>query len=250
MKKLLFIFAVALMLVGCKKSTAARTEEFVKMYNNTSDMMVRTAGFKSTKATSTPTGDVDIEIKTTYLDTDMEAELMKNAIPDIIGQAIQAEPSGKELLAEGVKFNLKVYSANDVMMSAQTIDKTTKKGTIDLEGIAKGDKPDSAQLNEILKVFSKSLPIVDKASGVKIVAISADAENNIVYSAEVPDQYAEALATDEATQLMKDEMMRSPDVRQIFSQTKSIGVNNIKYIYSDNKGKKLNEIIIKREDVK
>lgn len=250
MRKLLFIFAVAFMLVSCKKSTATRTEEFVKMYNNTSDMMVRSAGFKSTKATSTPTGDVDIEIKTTYADTDVEAELMKNAIPDIIGQAIQAEPSGKELLAEGVKFNLKVYSANDVMMSAQTIDKTTKKGNIDLEAIAKGDKPDSSQLNEILKVFSKSLPIVDKASGVKIVAIKADAENNIIYSAEVPDQYADALATDAATQVMKDEMMRSPDVRQIFAQTSAIGVNNIKYVYSDSKGKKLNEITIKRSDVK
>lgn len=250
MRKLLFIFAIATMLVSCKKSTQARAEEFVKMYNNTSSMMVRSAGFKSTKATSTPTGDVDIEITTTYLNNDMEAELMKNAIPDIIGQAIQAEPSGKELLEEGVKFNLKVYSSNGVVMSSQTIDKNTKKGNIDLEAIAKGDTPDSAQLNEILKVFSKSLPIVDKASGIKIVAITADAENNIVYSAEVPDQYADVLAADAAAQLMKDEIMRSPDVRQIFAQTKSIGVNNIKYIYKDKTGKKLNEITIKRDEVK
>ncbi|KQT16914.1 hypothetical protein ASG31_11115 [Chryseobacterium sp. Leaf404] len=250
MKKLFFVFALAAMLISCKKSTETRTAEFVKMYNNTSDMMVRSAGFKSTKATTTPTGDVDIEIKTTYLDNDMEAELMKNAIPDIIGQAIQAEPSGKELLAEGVKFNLKVYSSNGTMMSAQTIDKTTKKGNIDLEAIAKGDTPNSSQLNEILKVFSKSLPIVDKASGVKIVAINADAENNIIYSAEVPDQYAEVLAADAAAQIMKDEMMRSPDVRQIFSQTAALGVNNIKYIYKDKTGKKLNEITIKRTDLK
>jgi hypothetical protein len=250
MRKLLFIFAIAVLLVSCKKSTESKTAEFVSMYNNTSDMMVRTAGFKSTKAMSNTSGDVDIEIKTTYFDTDIEAELMKNAIPDIIGQAIQAEPKGKELLEEGVKFNLKVYSSNGVIISSQIIDKNTKKGNIDLEGIAKGDKPDSAQLNEILKVFSKSLPIVDKTSGIKIVAITADAQNNIVYSAEVPDQYAEVLATDEAKQLMKDEMMRSPDVRQIFDQTSSIGVNNIKYIYKDTKGKKLNEITIKRTDVK
>lgn len=249
MKRLLFIFAIATMLISCKKSTETKTAEFVKMYNSTSDMMVRTAKFKSTKATSTADGNVDIEIHTTYLKTDIEADLMKNAIPDLIGQAIQAEAKGKELLDEGVKFNLKVFDSNGEKLSEQIIDKNTKKGNIDLEGIANGKTPDSSQLNEILKTFSKSLPIVDPSSGTKIVSITADAQNNIVYTAEVPDTYAKILELPGTQQAMKDALSKSPDVRQMFRQTSTLGVKNLKYIYKNAEGKALKEITISKNDI-
>lgn len=249
MKKLLFIFAIATMLISCKKSTETKTAEFVKMYNNTSDIMVRTAKFKSTKASSTADGNVDIEIHTNYLKNDIEADLMKNAIPDIIGQAIQAEASGKELLNEGVKFNLKVFATDGTKLSEQIIDKNTKKGNIDLQAIADGKKPDNAQLNEILKSFSKGLPIVDASTGTKIVNISADAENNIVYTAEVPDTYADIIGMEGTDKVMKDAIAKSPEVRQMFAQTNALGVENLKYIYKDKKGKTLKEITVSKNDI-
>ncbi|UMQ41885.1 hypothetical protein MKS83_21225 [Chryseobacterium sp. Y16C] len=58
------------------------------------------------------------------------------------------------------------------------------------------------------------------------------------------------LKVEGAEQIVKDEMLRSPQIQQIFSQTERLGVKNLIYKYTDSQGKNIKDIIITKEDLK
>lgn len=181
----------------------------------------------------------------------MQTELIKSSLPELLGQVIKSQPEGKELLDKGVKFNIKIYGAGARVIADEVIDSKTIKGDIskDIQSIADGNSG-SSELNTVLEVFNKNLPSEDKATGIKIMSIKADEENNIVYTAQVPTEIKEMLAIEGSEQILKDEMLRSPQVQQIFSKTGALGVKNLKYRYTDTNGKTLKEITITKADIK
>lgn len=248
MKNILVIFFTSLMLIACQ-TKEDKVQDFVKMYNNSSSMMINQM-IKSTKASSTSPDLVNIDVTTTYQSGDMESDLVSKSLPDLIAQAIKSEKIGKELFESGVKFNLKVHSADSKVIIDKTIDDKNLKGSVDFNAIAKGEKPSTNDLNQILEAFNKNLPIVDPATGTKVVSIKADAEKNLIYTNEVPDSYIPMLKVEGSDKLMKDEMIKTPQVQQVFQQTAVLGVNNLKYVYTDSKGKVLKEIVISKNDLK
>ncbi|RZJ50971.1 MAG: hypothetical protein EOO19_01895 [Chryseobacterium sp.] len=248
MKKLFTIIFASLMLMSCQ-TNEDKVQDFVKMYNNSSSMMINQM-IKSTKASATNADQVNIDVNTNYQSDNMESELVSKSLPDLIAQAIKSEKIGKELFESGVKFNLKVYSADSKVLVDKTIDKNNLNKSVDFKAIAQGEKPDSDQLNLLLETFNKNLPIVDQTTGTKIVSIKADKDKNLIYTNEVPDSYIKMLNVEGADKLMKEEMVKMPQIQQIFQQTAVLGVNNIKYIYTDSKGKVIKEIVITESDLK
>jgi len=248
MKKLFTIIFASLMLMSCQ-TKEDKVQDFVKMYNNSSSMMINQM-IKSTKASATNADQVNIDVNTNYQSDNMESELVSKSLPDLIAQAIKSEKIGKELFESGVKFNLKVYSADSKVLVDKTIDKNNLNKSVDFKAIAQGEKPDSDQLNLLLETFNKNLPIVDQTTGTKIVSIKADKDKNLIYTNEVPDSYIKMLNVEGADKLMKEEMVKMPQIQQIFQQTAVLGVNNIKYIYTDSKGKVIKEIVITESDLK
>ncbi|MCU7615888.1 hypothetical protein NZ698_01650 [Chryseobacterium sp. PBS4-4] len=248
MKKLFTILFASLMLMACQ-TKEDKVQDFVKMYNNSSSMMINQM-IKSTKASSTNADQVNIDVNTNYESDNIESELVSKSLPDLIAQAIKSEKIGKELFESGVKFNLKVYSADSKVIVDKTIDKNNLNKSVDFKSIAEGEKPNTDQLNQILETFNKNLPMIDQATGTKIVRIKADQDKNLIYTNEVPDSYIKMLNVEGAEKAMKDEMVKMPQIRQIFQQTAVLGVNNIKYIYTDSKGKVIKEIVITENDVK
>lgn len=248
MKKLFTIIFASLMLMSCQ-TKEDKVQDFVKMYNNSSSMMINQM-IKSTKASATNAEQVNIDVNTNYQSDNMESELVSKSLPDLIAQAIKSEKIGKELFESGVKFNLKVYSADSKVLVDKTIDKNNLNKSVDFKAIAQGEKPDSDQLNLLLETFNKNLPIVDQTTGTKIVSIKADKDKNLIYTNEVPDSYIKMLNVEGADKLMKEEMVKMPQIQQIFQQTAVLGVNNIKYIYTDSKGKVIKEIVITESDLK
>jgi len=236
------------MLMSCQ-TKEDKVQDFVKMYNNSSSMMINQM-IKSTKASATNADQVNIDVNTNYQSDNMESELVSKSLPDLIAQAIKSEKIGKELFESGVKFNLKVYSADSKVLVDKTIDKNNLNKSVDFKAIAQGEKPDSDQLNLLLETFNKNLPIVDQTTGTKIVSIKADKDKNLIYTNEVPDSYIKMLNVEGADKLMKEEMVKMPQIQQIFQQTAVLGVNNIKYIYTDSKGKVIKEIVITESDLK
>lgn len=250
MKKLLIICFTSILLLSCQ-SKSDKVRSFVDMYNRSSSMMTSYM-IKSTKAISTNPDEITIEVNTAHDGTDeVEGGLISSSLPELIGQAIKSEKLGQELLDSGVKFNLKIYSADGKIIANEAIDKNKLKGNApeDLKSISSGNATTS-QLNSVLEVFNKNLPMEDKATGTRIMSIKADENNNIVYTNEVPDSYKTMLEVDGAEQIIKDEMLRMPQIRQIFSKTEMLGVKNLKYVYTDTKGKVIKEITITKEDLK
>lgn len=242
------IIFTSLMLIACQ-TKEDKIQDFVKMYNNTSSMMINQM-IKSTTASSTSPDIITIDINTTYLSSDMESELVSKSIPDLIAQAIKSEKIGKELFDSGVKFNLKVHSADSKLLVDKTIDKNNLKESVDFKAIAEGKKPDTDELNQILETFNQNLPIVDKSTGTKVVSIKADENKNIVYTNEVPDNYAPILEMEGSEKLMKEQLVNTPEIQQIFTKTQVLGVNNLKFVYTDSKGKVIKEIVISKNDIK
>ncbi|MDF2933419.1 MAG: hypothetical protein K0R36_2750 [Chryseobacterium sp.] len=236
------------MLMACQ-TKEDKVQDFVKMYNNSSSMMMNQM-IKSTKASSTNADQVNIDVNTNYQSSDLESELVSKSLPELIAQAIKSEKSGKELFESGVKFNLKVYSADSKLIIDKMIDKNNVNQSVDFKSIAEGDKPNSNELNQILEAFNKNLPMVDQTTGTKIMSIKADENNNLIYTNEVPDSYIPMLNAEGADKLMKDEMIKTPQIQQIFKQTAVLGVNNLKYVYTDSKGKVIKEIVITESDLK
>lgn len=250
MKKLLLICFTSIVLLSCQ-SKSDKVRNFVDMYNRSSSMMVSSM-IKSSKATSTGPDEITIEVNTAHQGSDdMEGQLITSSFPELIGQAIKSEKLGQELLDSGVKFKLKIYGADGRVIADEAIDQNKLKGTTqqDLSSIASGNAT-SSQLNSVLEVFNKNLPMEDKATGTKVMSIKADENNNIVYTTEVPESYKKMLEMDGAEQIIKDEMLRMPQIRQIFSRTEALGVKNLKYLYTDVKGKAIKEITITKEDLK
>ncbi|MCW3168481.1 hypothetical protein OMO38_08070 [Chryseobacterium sp. 09-1422] len=246
MKKVLFILMASLLLMSCK-SEKDKTQEFVDMYNRSSGMIANNK-IKSTKATTSSPDQVDISVDTDYDGSGMESDLVTGALPDLIAQAIRSEKVGQELFDRGVKFNVKVYGLNSKVILDKTIDNKTVAKDVNFKSIAAGDKPNNAQLNSILESFNKNLPIEDPSTGTKITSIKADAENNLVYTCEVPDSFKKALAIAGTEKAMKDAMLQSGQIKQVFSQTSALGINHIKYLYTDKTGKVLKEITITKEE--
>ena len=236
------------MLMSCQ-TKEDKVQDFVKMYNNSSSMMVNQM-IKSTKASAANSDQVNIDVNTNYQSDNLESELVGKSLPEIIAQAIKSEKIGKELFESGVKFNLKVYSSDSKIIVDKTIDKNNLTQSVDYKAITQGEKPDSDQLNQLLQTFNKNLPIVDQTTGTKIVSITADKDKNLIYTNEVPDSYAKMLNVEGADKVMKAEMIKMPQIQQIFKQTAILGVNNIKYIYKDTQGKVIKEIVITESDLK
>jgi len=250
MKKFLIICFTSFLLFSCQ-SKNDKIQSFVDMYNRSSSMMTSYM-IKSTKATSSGPDEITIDVNTAHQGTDeLESGLITSSLPELIGQAIKSEKLGQELLDSGVKFKLKIYSADGKVIVDEAIDKNKLKGNApeDLKSIGSGNATNS-QLNSVLEVFNKNLPIEDKATGTKIMSIKADENNNIVYTNEVSNSYKEMLQTDGAEQIVKDEMLRMPQIRQVFSKTEMLGVKKLKYVYTDTKGNIIKEITISKEDLK
>lgn len=250
MKKLLLIFFTSILLLSCQ-SKSDKVRNFVEMYNRSSST-ISNSMIQSTKAMSTGPDEITIEINTTHQEADeLESKLIITSLPDLIGQAIKSEKLGQELLDSGVKFNLKIYNANGRVLANEAIDYNRLKGTSqeDLKSVVSGNAT-SSQLNSLLEIFNKNLPMEDKATGTKVMSIKADANNNIIYTNEVPESYRAMLEEDGAEEILKDELLRMPQIRQIFSKTEMLGVKDIKYVYTDTKGKIIKEITITKEDIK
>ncbi|ANF49488.1 hypothetical protein A0O34_02490 [Chryseobacterium glaciei] len=250
MKKLLIIGFTSLLLWSCK-SKNDKIQDFVKTYNASSSM-ISNYMIKSTKAISSGPDEITIEINTNNQESDeLESGMITSSLPELIGQGIKSERSGNELLESGVKFKLKIINADGKVIANQTVDKNNLKGNASdsFKSVVAGN-PKASELNTILEVFNKNLPMEDKATGTKVMSIKADEQNNIVYTTEVPDSYKTMLEAEGADQVLKDEMLRMPQVRQILTKTEALGVKNLKYKYIDTKGKTVKEITISKEDLK
>ncbi|GEM_PF-709060 len=247
---LLLIFAISL--TACKKSADSKINEFIQGYNSaTANISRNNPVIASSSAEKTGPNEITISIKTTTGSDEMESQLMKSSFPQLIGQLLNSSSPKSNLMDEGINFKVNVFDKNGNKLVSQALDKNTiGKSSLNVENFANGNSPSQSELNELLSVFNKNLPITDPSTGIKILKMEAGSENDIVYHAEVPDELKEVLKMDGAKQLMKDEMLRQPQLRQILSQTSKLGIDKLRYLYKDKAGNLIEEITLNQSDLK
>lgn len=257
MKKLYFkitilLFSV-LLLISCR-NTQSEMAKFVIMYNNTSSYIVNDV-IRATKAETVSPTEIKITIDTRISD-DMQSEMTEKSFPALISSVLLKEKISSDLLDEGVNFKVNITDVNYTNITTVDINKNTIKNftasdvSSNTSAISTVESDVNSELNEMLAILNKSLPIEDKASGFKIMKIEAGNDQDIIYYVQVPNEIAEVLKIEGADNLMKDEVLRNPELKQILQKANQYNINKLKYRMTNNKGEKLKEIVINEKDIK
>ncbi len=246
-REMLIISLLLFSLVSCKKSTDSRITEFVFAYRNSFAAVANSNPYiVSSSAEKTSANEVTIRFYTKSTEeTSMESDLLRKSLPEIVGTAILQEPSSKQLINDGVKFNVKILDegGQNVLYSKvfdkESVGKSPATNNTGTPGIA-----------QILDGFNKNLPVTDPSTGIKIVKIEAGDDQDIIYKAIVPPNMAELFKSDGAKELLKEELLRSPQIKDILMRSENFGISKLKYKYMDEKENLITEISISKADLK
>ena len=104
-------------------------------------------------------------------------------------------------------------------------------------------------MREVMSILNKDLPFEDKQNGTTIVKIYINEQSQIVYDVKVTDVFAEVLKTDDGKNLVRDGMLRQPQLKGLLEGFIPLGVSQIKYNYMDKAEKTVAEIKLAKKDL-
>ncbi|RZL48142.1 MAG: hypothetical protein EOP00_09995 [Pedobacter sp.] len=269
-KKQIYLIALFLSFaaISCTKSTLQQTGEFVSDYNAAASSQINSFYGRfsdniimQTYAETFPSEenqnrlDIKIVLRSKFKRDDPEIEQYKDIVPASFFYVIKKDKRASYLIRNGVKFRVVYCSRNDRVISDLIIDKakmlelSQQKPELEIAK-AKNNNSISADVKQILIALNNSLPIViDHELQIKMTKVDVNKLNELEYSLEIGDEMTERIKSDAAKELLKENILRNPNTRQLFMKVKSIGLSNIKYIYKDKTGKKLNEVLITESDL-
>ncbi len=204
---------------------------------------------------STGLKDIKITFMSSLKDGDQDADLYKELIPLTFVNIIQQNKLATEILDRGTKF-LVVFSSRDgKTLKELIIDKakyqelisSEKNGSHQLEG---NDQTMDSQVNQILVLLNKGLPVViNKELDASLTNISLNEEDRLLYKVIINSNEANLLKGPDAAILLKDEILRNPNITQLFNKMRRFGVKGITYIYYNKKQQEINKVNIDQEDL-
>ncbi|WP_428231526.1 hypothetical protein [Flavobacterium sp.] len=116
-----FAFIVVLFLVSCK-NTKQKIQEHVSTYNNSSS--IKGSGITSTSAKAFLNDNkIEIRIETNLEENDTNKLTYKESFPDLLKEMIKNDQISKELIEEGVKFDVYFLAYNNAILAQQIVDK-------------------------------------------------------------------------------------------------------------------------------
>lgn len=255
--KLSLIILFQFLITGCK-DTHDKIQDFVSSYNQSSQLMSNDI-LESTKAEALPNNEVRILFISNLVQNTTNKTIYKQMFPPLIANLFKYEKSAAPLINEGVKFEIILLAKDRSELSRTTIDRKkmlellNDKTNPSVSNASNTDEMSNSSsepsLKDILVLLNKSLPIVDKKAGTKILKIGVSDKNELVYTVEVEDRLATILKNDIAKNLMRDDILRNPQVKTVLNGIKRYNVTSIKYTYLNSIGKVINEIIVTKEDL-
>ncbi|OMQ13593.1 hypothetical protein [[Flexibacter] sp. ATCC 35103] len=116
-----FTVVVMLLLVSCK-NTKQKIQEHVSSYNNSSS--IKGTGITSTTAKAFLNDNkIEIRIETNLEENDTNKQTYKDSFPDLLKEMIKNDQISKELIEEGVKFDVYFLAYNNAILAQQIVDK-------------------------------------------------------------------------------------------------------------------------------
>ncbi|GGF10854.1 hypothetical protein [Flavobacterium limi] len=114
-----FAFAVVLMLVSCK-NTKQKIQEHVTTYNTTSSIKGNNITSTAAKA-FLEDNKIEIRIETNLEETDENKQTYSESFPDLLKGMIENNQISKELIGEGVKFDVYFLAYNNSIIAQKLI---------------------------------------------------------------------------------------------------------------------------------
>lgn len=130
--QIVFVFSVALLLVSCK-NTKQKIQEHVSNYNTSSS--IKGPSITSTSAKAFLNDDrIEIRIETNLEETEENKLTYSESFPDLLKGMIDNDQISKDLIEEGVKFDVYFLSYNNSIIAKKLIGKEELAALIDSEG--------------------------------------------------------------------------------------------------------------------
>ncbi|HLP64807.1 hypothetical protein [Flavobacterium sp.] len=250
--KILIIVLFQLLLISCKNAQQ-KANDFVTSYNNSAQFYTNNV-VTATSAKLIENNNIEIRFETNLEYSPDNQALYSQFVPNLMSGIFTKDETTKDLIEEGITFFIGIYADNNREIASVEVDKKkldeflkAKKPTADLSSSSSSLSP---QLKEMLAIMNQSLPIENKEEGTKITKIDINGTNELVYSVEVGEDYAELLKSEEAKGIMKESILRSPDFRTLVQGMRNYGISKVKYIYLDSSGKKITDLNLTSADLR
>lgn len=248
-------FAIALIFLATScQNTQQKMQGYVNSYNSSA------AVFSDNIITSTSAkafldkNKIEIRIETNLEQNETNKALYGQLFPGILAQMLTKEAESKALIEEGVIFDVYFLAEDYTELAQLKVDKVELekllKGKAELTDAEKAKVSDSgvsSEMQEMLLLMNRNMPITN-ADGSKILKIEVNAKDELLYKIEVPKEYSELLKGDASKALMKEELLRNTNLKNVISSVRKYGVTKIVYEYLDVKGKLLNNIVLTDQD--
>jgi hypothetical protein len=247
-----FAIAIALFLVSCK-NTKQKMQDYVNSYNNSTSMMQDEVITHTSAKALLQDNKIEIRIDTNLDQSASNKSIYKDMFPAFLGETMKKDPASVELINEGVTFEIYFLANNSTVLAELKVDREELKKLLAKNNTNSLDKNTGSdvdsEMQQMLALMNQNMPIVNE-DGTKVLKIDISDKNELVYKIEVPKQYSEVLKGEGAKVLMKENILRSSDLKNIIGSIKRYGITTIKYIYQDAKGQLVNDIILTEKDLK
>ena len=248
-----FAITIALFLVSCK-NTKQKMQDYVNSYNNSTSLMQDEVITHTSAKALLQDNKIEIRIDTNLDQSASNKSIYKDMFPAFLGETMRKDPASVELINEGVTFEIYFLANNSTVLAELIVDreelkKIMAKSSANSLNKENTDSDSGSEMQQMLALMNQNMPIVNE-DGTKVLKIDISDKNELVYKIEVPKQYSEILKGDGAKVLMKENILRSSDLKNIIGSIKRYGITTIKYIYQDAKGQLVNDIILTEKDLK
>lgn len=247
-----FTIAIALFLVSCK-NTKQKMQDYVNSYNNSTSLLQDNMITHTSAKAFLQDNKIEIRLDTNLEPGQENRSIYKDLFPAFLGETMRKDQASVELINEGVTFEIYLLANNSTVIADLKIDKRELKNLM-AKSNATDKKVDTdsgpeSEMKQMLALMNQNMPIVNE-DGTKILKIEIGAKNEIVYKVEVPKEYSEILKGEGAKVIMKENILRSTDLKSIIGSLKRYEVTAIKYVYQDVKGKFVNDVTLTDKDLK
>ena len=245
---LVYCFAILLIVFSCKKKENAKDDlmqEFVTNQNQQSKKFQNsTIAFQNSMISGN--NEITMRFSSALSLENLEPQLVKSAISDMMIQIIRSQPKNLKLLNQGVNFRIQLFGKDGEKISEEIVNKSSMSAQ--KPSFSQNEK--HQQLNQLLEISNSSLPKVDEASGVTITKVYVGNNRDVIYIAEVPDSLSELIKTEENRNIIKKNMSKDTAFKKMVSQLRHFDIMSVKYRYQSKSGKKLQEIEVAEKDFK
>ncbi|WP_343697422.1 hypothetical protein [Flavobacterium sp.] len=247
-------FVLLLFLVSCK-NTKQKMQEYVNTFNNSSEFFHNDIISGAKANAFLDKNKIEIKIYTNLEPNESSKSMYSQMSPAMFSEILKNDNASMELIREGVNFEMFFLANNATILGELKVDEKELNELLNKNKMVSIDSKESSgsglnpQFQQMLSIMNQNMPITNE-DGTKILKIDISDKNELVYHVEVPQKYAAVLKGEAAKVLMKESILRSSDLKTILSSIQQYNITTIKYIYLDDKGKLVNDIILTGKDLK